>query len=216
MQAFPLTLADIEARAPAPQAAEVVQRIRNSHHGLARLIAEGRKSGDIQAITGYSAGHISRLSADPAFIELVEHYRTSINAEYVSVHAQLAGLAADTVQELHERLREKPDEFTVAQLTEMAKAVLDRSGFGPTKTVNNNNLNAQVGPEMLASVREQARQQRGEIKRIGQETSSPPHLGSDTRPVIDGKAIVHSEVSAPREQSAGHPVREARSPRTKT
>jgi len=214
MIAMPLTLADLESKAPAPKAAEVVASIRNSHHLLARMVAEGRKSGDIQAITGYSGTHISRLSADPAFIELVEHYKNSVQAEYVSVHAQIAELGGDVVQEIRERLHTAPEEFTVAQLNDLAKTMLDRSGHGPTKTVNSTAVSVQVTSNDLARIRAQAQAQKGEVKRIGgntdpvPETPASPDRGIDISGTIDLTPLVHSEAEQKGITGPGNSLRE--------
>lgn len=211
LAATPLTLDDLEA--PAPIQPSVVARIRDSHHALARLLAEGRRPVDISLITGYDPSYISRMQSDPAFIELITHYREVVSEAYVDVHERIAGLASDTVQELHQRLIENPGEFSPAQLNEMAKTMLDRAGFGPTKTVNNNNLNANVPAEVLARVRAvQAGRQKGEVKKIGQveengaEAAQTDHhagIGNDA-----GRApLVHSEVPPARVEGPGAEVR---------
>ncbi|OYW77710.1 MAG: hypothetical protein B7Z37_03205 [Verrucomicrobia bacterium 12-59-8] len=209
LSAMPLTLADLEDSS-APAKPSVVARLRDSHHGLARLIAEGRPRVEVSSISGYDPSYISRMEADPAFQELIEHYRNVAQAEYSHVHSRMADLASDTVQEIHQRLIEKPDEFSPSQLNDIAKTMLDRVGLGPTKTINTNNLNASVTPEILARVRS-AQQQRGEVQKIGQENKAITQAdrGPDSRPVIDGEAVVYPEIPLTRIEGGGAEVREA-------
>lgn len=206
--ALPLTLADLEAQAP--KSPKVVAKIRDSHHQLARLVAEGQKVVDISFTTGYTPGHINRLMADPAFQELVSHYKDVVQEKYLNVHERISALATDTIQEIRSRLDENPEDFTVAALTELAKVTLDRSGFGPQKTINSTSLTAQVTPDDLARIR--AQKTLGGVRQVGQkENSTPlaaPDSGTPLLPVIDGKAAVHSEVEAEGKQSRGDQVRE--------
>lgn len=206
--AMPLTLSDLQARAPA--APQVVAKMRDSHHQLARLVADGQKVIDIALITGYSPEHIHRLESDPAFQELVAHYKSVVEVKYINMHERIAGLGSDTIQEIHERLRDKPDEFTISGLTELAKLTLDRSGFGPTKTVNQNSISAQVTPDDLARIR--AAHSSGGVRQIGQKTAEtiPPKAPDrlDESDIIDLTPVVHTESETERVEGPGHPVRE--------
>src|SRR5690606_32050564 len=44
-----------------------IQRLKTSHHHLARLVAEGRTDIEVSEITGYTPVRIRQLKADPAF-----------------------------------------------------------------------------------------------------------------------------------------------------
>lgn len=204
--ALPLTLKDLEAQAP--KAPQVVQKIKDTHHQLARLVAEGRKIVEISEITGYSPGHIRQLEADPAFQELIVHYKAVVNEKFSYVQERIAGLASDTLQEIHTRLNEDPAAFSVASLTELAKVTLDRSGFGPTKTVNSTSISAQVTADDLARIR--AQRTSGGVRQIGQKEKpiSAPDPGPDLLPVIDATPSVNSEVPAAGLEGGGHQVRE--------
>lgn len=112
----------------------VVQKLRHSHHTLARLLAEGRKPGEVAAIMGYSNSRISILQNDPAFCELVEYYSGQAKAQFVDVHSRLAQLGTDTVEVLQERVLEKGDELSVKTLLDIAAFSLDRSVAPPKRT----------------------------------------------------------------------------------
>lgn len=137
-----------------------IARIRDSHHSLARLIADGVKDVDISAITGYSPSRISILKNDPAFSNLVEHYRRNRSEAFATVHERFVSLSKDAAEELQARLDEKPESFDNEELMELTKLAADRTGFGP-KNVNLN-LNVDLGSRLEAA-----------RKRIGTLDGSP-------------------------------------------
>lgn len=119
-----------------------LKRLRDRHHALARLLASGKSEWECSAILGYDRSRISILKGDPAFAELLEFYRENVNAEYLSLHEQLAGISADAAVILRERMEEDPDKLTVAQVLEIVKMGADRTGHGPAqKTEVNVNVN---------------------------------------------------------------------------
>jgi hypothetical protein len=117
-----------------------IKRLRDRHHSAARLLASGKTPGQVAAITGYDVSRVSILQSDPAFKELLEFYRENVNHEYLALHEQLAGVSADFVTILRERIEEDPSKFTVGQIFEGIKLGADRTGHGPsaTQTVNVN------------------------------------------------------------------------------
>ena len=128
---------DIEALRNPPQLEQVepIQQLRHQHHMLARLLAEGRSTTESAEITGYSVTYISRLQTqDRAFKELIKYYKEQVHEAFVNVHERLAGLGLNTVEELQERLADKPASFTHRELMELAELCFDRSGYGPTST----------------------------------------------------------------------------------
>jgi len=133
-------------------------RIRNAHHSMARLIAEGRKDVEIAAITGYSPSRISVLKGDPAFKELVAYYKGQVAEVFLNVHERLASVSMGAVEELQERLEEKPEGFANRELMELAELGLDRTGFGPKSTVQQNVAIGLVSMERLASMRKELEQ----------------------------------------------------------
>ena len=63
--------------------ASVVQTLRDNHHRIARAVASGMSVTDVAATCGVTIARVSSLKADPAFAELVAHYRAIITAEWV-------------------------------------------------------------------------------------------------------------------------------------
>jgi hypothetical protein len=56
----------------------VIKRLRDHHHRMAQMVAEGRRSGEIASETGMSLSRVSILKSDPAFQQLVEMYRANV------------------------------------------------------------------------------------------------------------------------------------------
>lgn len=130
-----LTLATSRSSSP-----QLLKQIRQSHHTLARLLAQGMKHVEIASITGYSTSRISILQDDPAFEELVVYYRSMEEAGFKSaradMHSRLAELGFDSIEALHERVAEKGDTMPLEQLITIVKLTADRTGHGPTSTQN--------------------------------------------------------------------------------
>lgn len=119
-----------------------LKRIRDRHHAAARLLSAGISEGQVAAITGYDVSRISILKNDPAFRELLEFYRGHVDAAYVDLHEQLAGMSKDALVMLRERMEEEPEKITLLQLIELTKMGADRTGYGPTQKVEQNvNIN---------------------------------------------------------------------------
>ena len=160
-----------------------VARLRHSHHLLARLLAEGRRPNECSMITGYSPSRISILQNDPTFLDLIASYRAQVQEIYVSVHERLAQLGVDSIEELQARLDEHPERFTIADLQEMMKLTMDRSGHGPTAQVKH--THHVITPEILEKIKaEAARRQIGSVRAldVSQGSGSPGGL------LIEGRA----------------------------
>lgn len=102
-------------------------RLRNTHHMLARLIAEGRNNTEAALATGYAPTRVTLLRNDPAFQELVAHYKSQAEHKWVDVQERLAMLGMSTLDELQDRLEADPDSFKNRELMELAQMTLDRS-----------------------------------------------------------------------------------------
>lgn len=113
-----------------------VKRLSQRHHMVARLIAQGVPVGETAIIAGYTPQRVTMLKADRAFRQLVEFYKGKVDEVYIDRHKALAGLSADAIIELHERLEEEPGQFSTNQLLDIIKTAGDRSGLGPSVTVN--------------------------------------------------------------------------------
>lgn len=136
--------------------APTVKRIRDSHHALARALAGGQTPGQASITTGYSLSRISILLADTAFRELLAFYRKNQDAAFADVQSRMSALALDVVQEIQDRIDERPGEFTNEQLRKTLETVADRTGHGPVTR----SINANIRVDLAARL-ETARQRAG-------------------------------------------------------
>lgn len=119
-----------------------IKQLRQRHHTLAKLLAEGTPPGEAGLVCGYVASHVSILQADPSFKDLQKFYAQRADAEYIELNKKIAMLGEDAVDEITSRLEEDAEGFSVGQLLEVSKMALDRSGHGPQ---SNTNLNVNIG-----------------------------------------------------------------------
>jgi len=150
-----------------------IKKLRDSHHGLARALAAGMTPAQCQIITGYSPSRISILQADPAFQELVSHYRgleTELHADMIE---RMKTLGLDSLEELRERLEDKPEDFSPNMLLEIVKTMADRTGAGPaTKSTS---VNVQVNyADMVKAARERSSGAVTGARLIDISPNSPP------------------------------------------
>jgi isopentenyl diphosphate isomerase/L-lactate dehydrogenase-like FMN-dependent dehydrogenase len=154
--ARPLTAEDVQSLGTERGTKPVpVRELRARHHQLARSIAAGLTAVEIAAITGYSTSRISIMQSDPAFQDLVAHYRGLDEAAFVAAQAD-ANVMAVTVktqalEELSNRLEDAPEELTPGQLLEVAKAMMDRTGQGVATATTNLNINIGLADRVKAA-----------------------------------------------------------------
>ena len=131
-----------------------IKALRERHHHLARLLAEGHSSGEAAVMTRYDPSRVSILLGDPAFQDLVAHYRGMVEDQYLGFHAQLAALGVDAASVLSERLEDTPEEISTGQLLQLVTLSADRTGFGPSQKTE---VNVKVGlADRLAQARERS------------------------------------------------------------
>lgn len=173
-----LTAEDLaELAKPQGAVASPVQRMRHSHHMLARALASnGNRPGEAAALTGYSLSRISILQADPSFQELVSYYASMAEAKYVDVHERMASLSLSAADELQERLEDKPEAFHNKELLELAKLGLEKQ------------LSPKGAPSVMAPVG------------ISITFHSPSNGDTPLAPQIEGSATALLDVTLPAER----------------
>lgn len=165
-----------------------VQRLRESHHRVARLVARELHDAEISAITGMDLHRVNHLrNKDPAFRELVSFYRASREEELDYVKGRLHTLSLDALAEIQSRLDDAPETFSLKDLQSVAELSLDRTGHGPQSKVS-----AMVG--VLT----------GEDLKALKEAVHEQHSIKQTRGrVIDGDYVRQDPVPADRGSSGG-------------
>lgn len=132
-----------------------LRRLRQSHHKVARLLADGLEPAEVALVSGYSLSRVYVLSTDPSFKELVSFYKENKDKEYEDFHARLAMLATDATQELHARLDEEPDKMSNEFLADLVKTLADRTGHAPVSKSVTTNVNVHLA-DRLARGRQRA------------------------------------------------------------
>lgn len=82
-QPEPLIAADLERLKEARYAPSTPQKLRDSHHMIARLRASGLRGFQIAERMGYSAVRVNDLLNSPAMEELVAKYRAKVDESFV-------------------------------------------------------------------------------------------------------------------------------------
>lgn len=143
--------ADLEILRPASQAGSGLKRLRDTHHGLARLIAVGISNVEASSITGYTPSYISTLKNDPAFQELVQFYRSNLTVVQGDLHQRMTGLSLAFVEELRDRLETAPESMTNDFVLDALKVLADRTGHAPVS--KNINVNVDLAGRLEAARR---------------------------------------------------------------
>lgn len=137
----PLTEEDLMEAATKPvEGTPGIKALRQSHHTLAKLLAQGTKQQDAAVITGISTSRISILKADPSFAELLSYYTAMEEEGWKNARAdmreRLTGLGFDSIETLAARLEEDPDGFSNDALMKLVELTTDRIGHGKTSSQN--------------------------------------------------------------------------------
>ena len=143
-------------------------RLRDRHHALARLLAQGKTPTEASIITGYDVSRISILKQDPTFQDLVSSYR-SVEDGLMAEFTERAGLLSLTAMaNLQEALEDDENPLPPSMQLEIAKTFADRTGHAPVQKSVQTNVNVELGSRMIA-----ARQRLQNLRTV----SSPPEGG---------------------------------------
>jgi len=144
---------EVEGEPPARDAVPVVKRLRDSHHAVAKLLVQGLSVAEVSLQTGYAISRISVLQRDPAFRELMEFYRNDAERIAADFTAKAALVSLDFLQELHERVLDRPELLADSTVIEAFKVIADRAGFAPVQRSISKNVNLNFGERLDAARR---------------------------------------------------------------
>lgn len=140
----------------------VIQRLRDPHHRLARLVASGLKPSQAATQAGYSYGSLSILQKDPAFKELVSHYRKIVDESFAESQDTFYELATSNMlkaeRHLAERIEEKEEAgelLSVREALAISRDAADRFGYG--KKTTNVNVNVDFAARLERASRRSLR-----------------------------------------------------------
>lgn len=126
----PDDLPELEANmAPAEsRPAGPIERLRYSHHQLARYMARGLTPQEISGLTGYSPPYIRRLEEDPTFRELLAGYSTERDIAFSETLERMKTLGISALDELQRRMDDEPEAWSRREVMELAKLMLIEPG----------------------------------------------------------------------------------------
>lgn len=143
--------------APRESKPSSIKKLRDAHHNIARLLAQGLGTTEVAEHTGYSISRVSILQADPAFIELVAFYRKHVAevAEEVLTDAtvKMTTVRNEIIEELHDRLSEAPETIPTDTLLDALKVTADRTGMGPMSKSLNAHVHVDLADRIAAGRR---------------------------------------------------------------
>lgn len=138
-----------------------LQSIRDTHHRVARAVAAGLPNHEVAQACGYSQNRIAMLKKDPAFQELVAHYRAIVTAEFVRSVDNYMEVATANMLKAEVMISDKIDEaleknetLPMRDLIAIAGDRADRFGYGKTRA--NINVNMDFAAQLEAARRRSA------------------------------------------------------------
>lgn len=133
------------------------EKLRNSHHRIARLAAAGLRQFEIAERSGYSVQRVWVLLQSPAMIELVAKYRAKVDAQFERSQDEFYNLATANMlkaeRQISDRLDKADEEGTdlpLKDLTTISRDGADRFGYG--KKTTQVNLNADFAAELEKAI----------------------------------------------------------------
>ena len=144
-----------------------IQTLKDSHHRVARAVAAGLRNDEVAKHCGISYNRVAMLKKDPAFTELVAHYRGLVTAEYVRSVDSFMEVATANMLKAAVMLSDKLDDaieknefLPTRDLIAIHDTGADRFGYGKM----HKNLNVNVD---FASQLEQARKRSAKARDVG-------------------------------------------------
>ena len=133
-------------------------RLRDSHHRVARLAASGLRNWEISQKTGYSLARVGQLLGAPAMQDLVAKYRGKVDAAWL---AQVGDDYAIAVRSRQMALNQRYDRLEAADcgdippipLKDLNAIIADTEDrYGVMKKSGNINLNADFAAELERAI----------------------------------------------------------------
>lgn len=135
-----------------------IERLRDSHHRLARMFAAGLRPKAIAERTGYSLSRVIMLSQTPAFRDLIAQYREKVDSAFIDSIDEYYALATANMLKAERMLADKLDdadgdevELPVKDLLAISRDAADRFGYG--KKTTNVNVNVDFAAKLDAALK---------------------------------------------------------------
>lgn len=161
----------------------VVQRFRDSHHMVARLSALGLRADTVAERCGFSRSRVLTLWADPAFKELIAHYRKLVTEDYKEAVEDFISLATINMMKAERMLADKLDEadslgetLSTRELVTIVSDRADRVGFGKKQT--NINVNVDFAAKLTKAIERASKARTLDLKPVDAGAATPSSLPS--------------------------------------
>lgn len=155
LEVRPITKDDLQGLRE-PSHRTPLQRLRDSHHNVARLIASGLSNIAIASRTGFSLQRIVQLKTDPAMIELIARYRDKVDEVWKESIDDYMSLATANMLKAERQISDKLDAADEAgellptrELIAISRDAADRFGYG--KKTTNLNVNVDFAAKLEAA-----------------------------------------------------------------
>lgn len=147
LTASELTSLSLDPRPPSPPPAPI-STLRATHHRMAQLDAMDTPIVTIARLCGTSTDRVRQLRDDPAYRELLAHYRKEDSEEWADIQRLMADLSGDFLGKLRELLETQPDRFSPSTILEAVKVLADRTGHAPISRSVSVNVNSEAGDRL--------------------------------------------------------------------
>jgi len=134
-----------------------VQRFRDPHHRLARLLASGIRPAQAASEAGYSLARIYILQADPSFQDLVSAYRKDVHNAYISAEEERHRAATEVnlkaLRHLNEHFDKADEEGELIPIGRALAVFADTSDrVGLSKKSTNVNINVDFAAKLEGAI----------------------------------------------------------------
>ena len=167
-----------------------VQRFRDSHHRLARVIAMGiRPVERVAQVVGYSNSRVYTMMDDPGFKELVAHYRGDVYVNFKEGQDPFLEALASNMMKAEQMISDKLDEaiennepLPTRDLIAISRDAADRTGFGKRQT--NVNVNVDFASQLEKAIARSRDPKVVELRAVPvlEQDTSPPASASPLEP----------------------------------
>lgn len=138
-----LTSADLVELASAPQEViklPTIKSLSSTHHSVAQNLVKGIPPVEVSLITGVAVATVYNLQQDPAFQELLAHYKNVKEQIFIDTLDRMKTVGINALDILQYRLMEKPESLSNRELMELADLGLVKGRVGAGGAAGNGNV----------------------------------------------------------------------------
>lgn len=151
-----------------------LQKIRTIHHQIAIMLAGGTKAVEIARTLGITPARIYTLQNDPAFLELLQAYKSSSQKDTLDAQMRALGLGTLAMEQLLDQMLDSDEPLPANLLLKISTEMLGIAGYSPQAQAKNINSNSAMPSEdQIAAIKRNERaNQKGTVLLRGQSDDS--------------------------------------------